>query len=210
MPMVSSPRAARLGERGEQVARVAAGREAERDVAGVGVGDQLAREHEVEPDVVAERGQHRGVVDEAPGGERLAPRRPGEQRGQRRGVGGAAAVAEREQPAAPREPRSPWPRRPRRSASADCVERRVVAVGAGLRLGLAPTARSSEQRIGVALVGLDERIEEVRRLAHGDLRRSAIAGVDEHEVAGSTAATIVVSTASTPGRAHTRDRRRRR
>ena len=43
------------------------------DVAGAGVGDQLAGEHEVEADVVAERGEHGRVVGEAAGRQRPAP-----------------------------------------------------------------------------------------------------------------------------------------
>ncbi len=46
---------ARLAERGEQVSRVAARGQAERDVARTGVGDQLAREDQLEADVVAQR-----------------------------------------------------------------------------------------------------------------------------------------------------------
>ena len=54
----------RLLQGPQHVDRVAAGGEADRDVAGPGVGDDLAGEHQVEADVVGQRGEHGPVVDE--------------------------------------------------------------------------------------------------------------------------------------------------
>ena len=59
-----------LGDRRHQVLGVAGCRQGDGDVTVAGVGDDLAREDQVEPDVVAQRGDH-GLV----GGQR--PRRDG-------------------------------------------------------------------------------------------------------------------------------------
>ena len=64
-----------LAEPGHEVAGAAAGRHADGDVARPGAGDELAGEHEVEADVVAQRGEHRLVGGERPG--RAAARRRG-------------------------------------------------------------------------------------------------------------------------------------
>ena len=89
---------ASLLEGRQQVPRPAARGQAERDVAGSGVGDQLTREHQLEADVVAQRAEHGRVVGEAAGWKWLAPWRRREQDGDGGGVGRAAAVAEREEP----------------------------------------------------------------------------------------------------------------
>ena len=60
---------ARLGQRGEQVGRIAAGRHGDGDVAGLGAGDQLTREHQLEPDVVAQRGHDRLIGGQRPRGQ---------------------------------------------------------------------------------------------------------------------------------------------
>ena len=59
---------------------------------GAAVGDQLAGEHQLEADVVAQRGQHGLVGGEGAGRQGAAPGRLGEERGQAGGVGGAAAI----------------------------------------------------------------------------------------------------------------------
>ena len=102
-PMVSTSRDRRLAERGEEISRVAARRDADGDVAGLGTGDQLAGEDEFEADIVAQRGEHCGVASERARGTWISPRRRREQHGNRRGIGGAPTVAKREQPAAPAE-----------------------------------------------------------------------------------------------------------
>ena len=69
-----------LGEGHEDVAGVAARRDPERDVGRAGVGDELAGEHEVEADVVRQRGQHGRVGGEAARRERPSDRRLREER----------------------------------------------------------------------------------------------------------------------------------
>ena len=96
-PDGDEPAGAGLGEGGEDVGRAPAGGEPERHVTRRGVGDELPGEHQLEPHVVAQRRQHRRVVDETASREGAAAGRSGEQRGERRRVGRAAAVAEGEQ-----------------------------------------------------------------------------------------------------------------
>ena len=91
---------AALGEGVEEVDRVAAGRQPKAMSPGAAVGDELAGEHQLEADVVAQGGEDGLVGDERAGREGPTPRGPAEERGQAGGVGGAAPVAEGEKPGA--------------------------------------------------------------------------------------------------------------
>ena len=179
-PHAQEPEPARLGEGRQQVGRAAARREPERDVRRAGRGDQLAGEHEVEADVVGQRGQHGVVGDERARRQRPTDGRATEQRHHAGRVGGAAAVAEREEPptrakAAP--PSRQRPHRARRRAPSSVASRSAALV---LALASAERARSSSSGAGVALVALDEGVEEV---GHGVHDRDRRAGVHEDEVA---------------------------
>ena len=179
MPTVSSPRLVGLGERDEQVARVAARREPERDVVLAGVGDELAREHEVEADVVAERGEHRRVVDEGAGRQRPAPRRVG--RTARRATPRRWSCRRCRTRTAGHPLRSDRAiasggvgRWPLPTARASCVADRRSPPPSPR----ADSARSVSKRPGVALVAFDERIEEVGARRSRAPPRSAGTGVD--------------------------------
>ena len=95
--------ARRLLEGAQHVGRVAARGEADGYVVSVGVGDELAREDELEPDVVGERREDSLVVDQGEGGQRAPERGVAEQLRRPLGIGRAATVAEAEQPSAPGE-----------------------------------------------------------------------------------------------------------
>ena len=97
--------AGRLVQGAQQVLGVAAGGQADGDVVGLPERGDLAGEHHLNADVVAQGGDHRDVVGQAEGGQGpLARAGIEEQRGQLLGVGGAAAVAEGQQPPAGGEP----------------------------------------------------------------------------------------------------------
>src|SRR5947207_1253041 len=159
----------RLAEGDQQVAGVAAGRQTEGDVAAAAVRDQLAGEDELEADVVAQGCDYGSVVHQAASGHRLPGWRRREQRSERRGIGRTAAIAERVQPpACPQAVRH----RARRGTDlvavlVECVARDARALDRlrGRRLG-----QIDEQRAGVALVSLDEGVQEVASLRHGGRR----------------------------------------
>ena len=187
----SAARAARLGERAQHVLRAAARREPDRDVAGPGVRDQLAREHELETDIVGERGQYRlsstsdsagsgvpagGMSEQRPRASAsvaLPPlpnvnsRPPCRKRCSHRRAGGrdrAARTRRASPPAKPRSRRS-WP--------------------------VADAAEIGEQRAGVALVrsmnGYRKpvvRSSDVTGAPSEHRPGERDAGVDEHEIAG--------------------------
>src|SRR5690606_10062468 len=149
-----------LPHRRGEVRGTAAGGQRDRDVLVAGAGDQLAGEDQLEPDVVAQCGEHRLIGGQAPGRQRPSGRRAGEQRRQRRGVGRTAAVAEGEQPAAGGEPAC--------HLGGGGVEQ--VGVGGqrgapqggalgGLRLR--GRGQVGQQGLRVGLLGLDERVQEV-------------------------------------------------
>ena len=98
-----SPRRRASLERLEHAERVAARREREQDVAAPSVGDDLAREDRLGPDVVGDGGDDRRIGREVERGARgpaAGGRRAGEVGDRVHRVGGRAAVAERQQPAA--------------------------------------------------------------------------------------------------------------
>ena len=169
----------------------AAGGHRDGDVARPGAGDQLAGEHQVEADVVAQRGEDRLIGGERPGRAAApADRRPGEQRHQRGGIRGAAAVAEREHPPARGEPAGHLGcrRRDQLRGWRPRWTRRSAALSAAL--AAAEAARSAQQRVRVALLGVEERVQEVGRLIARQRPRVSPRpladrrpGVDEHEVA---------------------------
>ncbi len=157
-----------------------------------GVGDDLAGEHQLEADIVGQRGEHGPVVDEGDGRQREARRRVDEERDRPLGVGGTPAVAEGEQSAAAAKPVR-HRRRPRRSGRphlsqvGDCAAARLSA-----NLAWADAARSATRGSRRA-PRLDEGVEEAGRLV-GPLghrlvppsvrRGDGEAGVHQHQVAG--------------------------
>ena len=128
------------------------------------VGDELAGEHQVEADVVGERGEDRPVVDERQRGQAAALRR----------VRNSSAVASASValPPLPNVNSRPPCRKRWAIASPACAARSPHCVRASpsrsvLALGhLAPRRRGEigEQRRRVALVGIDERVQEAGRL----------------------------------------------
>ena len=83
------------------VHRTPAGREADGNVAAGGMGDELAREDQLEAHVVGQGGEDGLVLDEAECGQRAAARGVAEQLRGSLGIGGAPAVPEGEEAAAP-------------------------------------------------------------------------------------------------------------
>ena len=180
---------ARLAQRLEHAARRAAGGQREQRVAAAAVGDDLAGEHRVGPDVVGDRGEDRRVLAEV---ERRV-RRPAAQRRAEVGhdvhrVGRRAAVAERQQAPAAVERR--------RAARAAAASERGVAGGQRLLaqradlLGLHQdgAAHVGEHGVEVVLALGQERVEEGRgagvvplpRLAA--LEQAAVLEEDVHEL----------------------------
>ena len=157
------PAGAGLAERGHEVAGGAAGGHGDGDVARPGAGDELAGEHEVEADVVAERGEDRLVGGERPGRERLADRRAA--RTARRAV--ATSV---ELPPLPNANiRPPAANRRAISAAAVAISSRLAssvdsrsarALGG---LGGGRGGEVAQQGVLVALLGVEEGVEEVGR-----------------------------------------------
>ena len=101
---------ARLDQRVDDAARVAARRERDQGVPDAAVGDDLAREHGLRPDVVRDRRDDRGIGAQVERTPRLAGavrQRPCEVGDDVHGVGRRTAVAESEQrPAARKTSRS--------------------------------------------------------------------------------------------------------
>ena len=155
------PAPARLGERGEHVARAAAGRDRQQHVARAPVRDHLPGEHRLDADVVGDRGDDRRVLGEverrprrpaarAGGGSRR--RRPSRRSPSRRCRARAAARPRRSARAA-RRPR-PRASRARRPASARAARSTSSAFIRTERRTSATTASRSGCRLA------QERIEE--------------------------------------------------
>ena len=154
---------ARLGQRGDHVVGVAAGRQRQQRVAGPPVGDDLPGEDRLGADVVGDRGEDRRVlaqVDRRPrrparaaGRGSRRPRRP--RRSPTRRCRASAACRPRRTTHAARAP--PRPRPGRASARAARRSRRPSS---------APNARTSSMHgVQVVLLLAQERIEEARRAA---------------------------------------------
>src|SRR5579875_551538 len=189
----------RLGEGGEEDRRVAAGREADRHVGRPAVGDHLAGEDQLEADVVAEGAQHAGVGGQVAGGQRPSPVASGHQSGEGGGVVGAAPVAEGQHPPARGEAR-----RHRLRHSGDLAGQplqRFRGQSAALRfLGLGRGRQVGEQAGGVALVRLDERVEEV---GHRSALDMAVPAWTSTTSPSRGASTSVASTVSNPAEERT-------
>ena len=168
------PAPPRLLERADHVDRVAARREREQDVARAPVGDHLAREDRLRPDVVGDRGQDRrvlGEVDRAPRRQRAAP-----------GGGSRRRRPSRRSPS--RRCRARAASRPRRATRA----RRAAAAASSAAFSVSVCSRSSrdvaglrehraahvvDDRLEVALLLAEERVEEARRAGVVDRPRLA-------------------------------------
>src|SRR6266702_186613 len=158
-----TPAPAGLVERPEQVRRVAARRQAERDVAWPAEGGYLPGEYDVDADIVRQRGHHRRVAGQAQGRkrQRVAARVQELRRALLR-VRSAPAVPERQQAASGREPRG---------GLSGAGGERVAAAGADLgpqfhrllRLGdrRCPCLRQQRGQVGGA--GVQERVERLHR-----------------------------------------------
>ena len=91
-----------LAKAGDQIGRIAAGRDADQAIARPRLGDHLADEHLIEADVVADRRNHCDIGDEVDRRQRRAARRDRMDEFNRdmRGIAARAAIAHGEQPAA--------------------------------------------------------------------------------------------------------------
>ena len=182
-----SPR--RLVEGPQHVHRVAARREPDRDVTGSGVSDDLAGEDQLEADVVGERGEHRTIVDERHRGQ--APTRAADCGTARRSPSASVALPPlpnvNSRPPCSKRCAIASPAASERGGAlrASVTVRRFAALG-----HLRPGRRGEvgQERAGVALVSVDERVEEAGRFGGHDPcsceHREGDAGVDEDEVAG--------------------------
>ena len=178
-----------LAEPGHEVAGAAAGGHGDGDVARPGAGDELAGEDEVEADVVAQRGEDRLVGGERPGRERLADRRPREQRDEGGDVGGAAAVAEREHPPARGEPAGHLGGG-RRDQLPVGVHRGLAQRRALGGLGGGGGGEVAQQGVLVALLGVEEGVEEVRSCR--STRPIAVPAWTSRRSPGATGSTSIV------------------
>ena len=131
-PTVSSPRREASSKARSMLTRVAAGGEPDGDVAGPGVGDELAGEDELEADVVGQRGEHGPVVDQGQGRQRVG--RPGgpEQGRPRPRRRWRCRRCRRRRAGRRRRSARPWPS-PARSSSAPAALERGRAQGPALR-----------------------------------------------------------------------------
>ena len=166
---------ARLGERVDDVQRVARGRERERGVARSPVRDHLALEDRLDPDVVGDRGDDRGVLGEV---ER-APRLPVPSgSGTRKSA--ATSIASVAEPPLPNARSRPPDSNESRSAAAAAVSSSRLSASVCSRSAPISSALRSDggahvgdDRLELGLRLGEERVEEAGRAGIVDLPRLA-------------------------------------